>query len=239
MISACPNCGKPFNLTESQQQKIESALAALPAGKSLKFNCPHCQQPVEVHRQGQPEGAKTQAPAKQGGAGRHKHPDPPGPPDRTWLERGDLGSAEVLEDVPQVMILIKDEALQADIRQIFDDMGYKAVVPRSAEDALERMRFVNFSAVVMHSAFEGSLAASTIHAHLQTMAMPRRRYIFYVLIGPEFHTLYNLEALTSSANLVVNEADLSAFPLILKKGFRDYDELFGPYLAALEALGKK
>ncbi|MCJ7601796.1 MAG: hypothetical protein MUO63_09895, partial [Desulfobulbaceae bacterium] len=121
----------------------------------------------------------------------------------------------------------------------FDDMGYKAVMPRTAEDAIERMRFTNFAAVVLHFGFEGNLANSTVHTHMQGMSMPKRRYIYYVLIGPEFRTLYNLEALSDSANLVINEADISAFPLVLKKGFRDYDELFGPYLAALESLGKK
>jgi endogenous inhibitor of DNA gyrase (YacG/DUF329 family) len=234
MISACPNCGKTLNLTESQQQKIDHAVAALAPGKSLKFNCPHCQKPIEVPREA-PEAVR---PPKQPQASRAL-PGPPGPPDRSWLERGDLGSGEVLEDVPHVLILVKDEQIQADIAQFFDDMGYKAVMPRTAEDAIERMRFTNFSAVVLHSGFEGSLAASTVHAHMQGMAMPKRRYIYYVLIGPEFHTLYNLEALSNSANLVVNETDISAFPLVLKKGFRDYDELFGPYLAALEGMGKK
>jgi endogenous inhibitor of DNA gyrase (YacG/DUF329 family) len=233
MISACPNCGKTLNLTEAQRQKIESAVAALAPGKSLKFNCPHCQKPIEMQN-----GGAAGRPAPQPAAA-HTLPEPPGPPDRGWLERGDLGSGEVFEDVPQVMILVKDEQMQADIVQYFDDMGYKAIVPRTAEDALERMRFGNFAAIVLHSRFEGDLAHSTVHNLLQTMAMPRRRYIYYVLIGPEFHTLYNLEALTNSANLVINDKDLSAFPLVLKKGLRDYDELFGPYLAALEALGKK
>ena len=235
MISACPNCGKTLNLTESQQQKIDNAVAALPPGKSLKFNCPHCQKPIEVQPDA-PEavGQPPKLPAAVGTL-----PEPPGPPDRSWLERGDLGSGEVLEDVPQVLILVKNEQIQSDIAQFFDDMGYKAMMPRTAEDAIERMRFTNFAAVVLHSGFEGNLANSTVHVHMQGMSMPKRRYIYYVLIGPEFHTLYNLEALSNSANLVINEADISAFPLVLKKGFRDYDELFGPYLAALESLGKK
>jgi hypothetical protein len=238
MISACPNCGKTLNFTEVQQQKIDQAVAALPPGKSLKFNCPHCHKPIEVQRE-EPAGGRHPATKKPAAPAVQGLPEPPGPPDRSWLERGDLGSGEVLEDVPQVMILVKNEQIKADIVQYFDDMGYKAVLPHTPEDALERMRFTNFSAVVLHSGFEGKLAESTVHASMQGMSMPKRRYIYYVLIGPEFNTLYNLEALSNSANLVINEADISAFPLVLKKGFRDYDELFGPYLAALEALGKR
>ncbi|MFH1215624.1 MAG: hypothetical protein V1706_03880 [Pseudomonadota bacterium] len=164
---------------------------------------------------------------------------PPEPPDLGWLDRGDLGSGEVIEDVPQVLILVQDEEVKVDMARFFDDMGYKPVLPKTAEDALERMRFTNVAAVVLHSNFEGTLAESSVHAHMQSLSMNKRRYIFYVLVGSEFHTLYNLEALANSANLVINENDLSAFPLVLKKGLRDYEELFGPYLAALETMGKK
>jgi hypothetical protein len=71
------------------------------------------------------------------------------------------------------------------------------------------------------------------------MPMQKRRSIYYTLIGPEFHTLYNLEALHGSANLVINDNELPDLPIILKKSFREYDELFGPFLAALRAEGKK
>jgi hypothetical protein len=71
------------------------------------------------------------------------------------------------------------------------------------------------------------------------MAMARRRYVFYVLIGPEFRTLYDLEALANSANLVVNDSDTGHFSIILKRGMNEYQELFGPYLQALGNYGVK
>jgi len=71
------------------------------------------------------------------------------------------------------------------------------------------------------------------------MAMSRRRYIFYILVGPEFRTLYDLEALANSANLVVNDSDASHFSIILKRGMNDYNDLFGPYLEALGNYGVK
>ena len=241
MVSVCPSCGQKLNLTDAQQQKIENALGNLPPGKSLKFNCPHCQKPIEVKADEPVAAAEAEPPAAEAG----KVPvqqgalDPPAPPDLSWLERGDLGQGEIIEDVPQVLVLVKDEEIQAAVIQLFEDMGYKPVMPHNASEAIEKMRFTSFSAVVLHSNFEGSLADSSFHAHMQTMSMTKRRYIYYVLIGPEFHSMFNLEALSNSANLVINEKEISAFPLILKKGFRDYDELFGPYLAALDAMGKK
>ncbi len=239
MISACPNCGQTLNLNEGQQQKIENALASLAPGKSLKFNCPHCLKPIELQAG---DAAATKKPAVKAGSGSPSLKgviSPPAAPALDWLERGDLGKGEVVEDVPQVLILIKDESLQGNVVGLFEDLGYKAVIPQGAAEAIELMRFTSYEAVVLHTGYEGSLAESTFHASMQSMSMTKRRYIFYVLMGPELHSMYNLEALSQSANLVVNEKEITAFPLILKKGFRDYDELFGPYLSALQAVGKK
>lgn len=239
MISACPNCGQTLNLNEVQRQKIEKALASLAPGKFLKFNCPHCQKAIELQAGDAATAAKPTAQSAAASTAAKGGIVPPTPPELDWLERGDLGKGEIVEDVPQVLILVEDISLQENIIGLFEDLGYKAVLPHSAAEAIELMRFTNYEAVVLRSVYEGSLAQSTFHAHMQALPMSRRRYIFYVLIGPELHSMYNLEALSLSANLVVNEKEITAFPLILKKGFRDYDELFGPYLAALQDVGKK
>ena len=71
------------------------------------------------------------------------------------------------------------------------------------------------------------------------MAMERRRDIFYILFGPQFHSLYDLEALAYSANLVVSEQDLKFFDIILRKAIPAYEDLFAPILEELTAYGKR
>ena len=66
------------------------------------------------------------------------------------------------------------------------------------------------------------------------MWQQRRRLLYYVLVGPDVHTCYNLQALALSANLVINERELAFVEVILRKGFREYVELFGPFLEVLE-----
>jgi hypothetical protein len=73
---------------------------------------------------------------------------------------------------------------------------------------------------------------------MSEMSMQRRRYLFYILIGPEFNTLYNLEALANSANLVVNEKDLLHLGLALRRAIPMYEELFGPFMEELTSAGK-
>ncbi len=229
MISECPHCQHPFS--SGHQKKIEQAYAALPMGKSLKFNCPTCQMAVDITATAQQSAAA---------AGTKIKGNMPQPPSLNWLKTGTIADKEVLDDFSLVMILMpNDHQARNTIATIYEGLGYKPVFPNSASDGIERMRFTEYAAVVLHSRYEGMLADSIFHAHMCEMPMQKRRSIYYVIIGPEFHTLYNLEALHNSANLVVNDNELPDLPIILKKSFRDYDELFAPLLAALRTEGKK
>lgn len=240
MISTCPHCQQQLGLTESQQQQIESALAVLESGKKLKFACPQCQKPIEV---GPDATVKTDTIVSASGlrpssvqkdTGDFSQPQAP---DISWLTGGELSEKDIIDDIPQVLVLISDEIIREKITDAFEAMGYKPECPGSPKEAMGRMRFVEFDAVVLHVNYEGSLEGSTVHSLLKSMMMPKRRRIYYMLIGSDFHTLYDIEALAHSANLVVNESDIDNIGLILRKGLRDYEELFGPFLSALEAKG--
>jgi hypothetical protein len=82
------------------------------------------------------------------------------------------------------------------------------------------------------------LENSSFHRFLRSLNMSRRRYIFYVLIGEEFKTLYDLQALASSANLVVNDNDIPHFSLLLRKSIPEYETLFGPLMEELRMSGR-
>lgn len=250
MIDQCPHCQKTLSLNEAQKNKISNALAALPPGRLLKLNCPSCQQPIELQGDGSlanapapgPETAPAAAapkPAATPGPEK-KAPEPPAPPDTGWLESGTFKEEEVIEDVPMSLILMEPGPKRDLIAQVLSEANSLPVFPGTARAAIEQMQFGNFATVVLHSGFEtGGLAASTFHAHMRKMAMRRRRYIIYVLLGPEFKTLYDLEALAASANLVVNEADVDRFGVIFKKAQQDHDKLFGPLIEALATEGRK
>jgi CheY-like chemotaxis protein len=167
-------------------------------------------------------------------------PDAPQPPDISWLARGDLDEGEDwVEDVPTALLLVPAASGREIVAGAFKGLGYQIVEAASVAEALERLRFAKFSAVVFHTAFEEEGLAGSFHRHLQAMPMDKRRYIFYVLIGPDFKTLYDLEALAHSANLVVNGRDLKHLPVILKKSLRDYEELFNPLIMTLREYGKR
>lgn len=236
MLTSCPHCHAPLHFTEGQMAKIQASLESLQEGKVLKLGCPHCKQAIAVDRQGNPVTEKA-APSARRPSGA---PDPPAPPELSWLKSGEFEAREIVEDVPQVLLAVRDDGLRRVIGETFSDLGYLPVAVQDVDAAMDRMRFESFKAVVYHTGFEDkSLAESSFHQYLAHMAMSERRYIYYILVGPELHTLYDLEALTLSANLVVNDHEVPKFEVILRRGLTDYEMLFGPFLSAMREYGKK
>lgn len=231
MINSCPHCKSSLKLGEAQQAKLQAALAALEPGKKLTIKCPACQKPILLDANGT-AGPAAAGPAKPAIA-------PPGPPDLGWLKEGKIGDDDRAEDMPMALLLFPEGQQLELVRDAIETVGYQVVRAKNVQEAQERMRFVNFACIVLHSRFEGpSLDKSVFHNYIREMTMTRRRYLFYILIGPEFSTLYNLQALAYSANLVVNEKDLLHLGIALRKAIPVYEELFGAYMEELTSAGK-
>ena len=236
MIDTCPNCQEELNLSDTQKRKIQLALDKLPPGNLLKLGCPHCQKPFELKPDGTLPGQAGTRPIPAGGLKGARKVDikPPSPPDLDWLTSGQVQDKEVIEDTPMALIMIKKGPGLNSVWEAFEGEGFLPVFAKSIDDALERMQFTPFAAVILHSRFEGdSLNSNKLHIYMRKMAMLRRRNIHYTLIGPEFQTLYDLQALSNSANLVVNDNELNNFRLILKKSLNENQKLFGPFAEAL------
>lgn len=226
MLTHCPFCLQPLQFNDEQVARLEQALTQLAPGKLLTLKCPLCRQAVALDKSGQPPQKND------------VQVQPPPPPDLDWLHTGLFQGEEKVEDVPMALVLHPPGEQRKRIGEALETVGYQVFMADSAADALQRMRFVNFACVVLYDKLEGSLAESTFHAHMRNLAMDRRRYMFYILLGDGFHTLYHLEALAHSANLTVNTNDLRHLDVILRKAIPTYEELFGAFLEELSAHGK-
>ncbi|MBW2465855.1 MAG: hypothetical protein JRF02_01010 [Deltaproteobacteria bacterium] len=245
MIDTCPNCHEALNLSDAQKAKVQAALAKLPAGNLLKLACPHCQKPFELKQDGtlpaeQPKAKPATGPGGRPLKGARKVDiPPPPPPDISWLTSGQAQSKEVVEDTPLALILMKSGPGLNTVREAYEAEGFLPVFVDSIEEGLNRMQFSVFSAVLLHSRFEGdSLDSNSFHMYMRKMEMNRRRNMHYTLVGPEFQTLYDLQALSNSANLVVNDNELNNFGIIFKKSLNETQKLFGPLVESLVNHGK-
>ena len=227
MLTHCPTCRQSLQLTAEQITWLEQTLSQLAPGKTLAMKCPACRGTIPLDKSGRPLASGAN-PVR-----------PPPPPNLDWLQSGLYQGEEKVEDVPMALLLHQPGEQRKHVSEALEAVGYQVFMADSVDDAMERMRFVNFSCVAFQADMEGTLEQSTFHAYMCNLAMERRRYLFYILIGDIFHTLYDLEALAYSANLTVNTADLRHFDLILRKSIPSYEELFGPLLEELSAYGKR
>lgn len=226
MISQCPHCRETLPFTQEQKAKLEQALAALAPGKLLTLKCPLCSKAVKLDNKG-----RTQL--------EQKGVQPPSPPNLEWLTSGAYQGEEKVEDVPTALLLYTPSPERDRIVEAIESIGYQIIVEENTEDAMERMRFVNVACVIYEAEKDGPLDSSTFHRYMRTMSMERRRYLFYILIGSSFNTLYNIEALAHSANLVINAKELEFVETILRKSIPEYEELFGPLMEEMGAFGKR
>ena len=222
MNITCKACGK----THKTNSKIEKSIRNLAAGQKIRLKCSNCEEQIVLGKESLPGGGTA-------------HVKPPEPPDTSWLADGDFEEESVVSDIPQAMVLIKDEKTREQVVGALTGLGYRAETVDNVSDAIEKMQFFDYSSIVMHSSFDGNnLNDNSFHKLMSSMSMSRRRYIFYVLLGPEFRTFYNLQALACSANLVVSDKDTAHFGVILRKSIPEYEELFGPFMEELKVQGR-
>ena len=237
MIVNCPNCDKQLKLSD----KISESVQRLGPGKKIKVKCVQCDAPfdldVNILKQSRSERHQVRHEQdKSLGGGKVK---PPAPPDTEWLMDSSFTEKEVVEDIPRALVLMPDSANRDAVVQAATAFGYRVEQAFTPEETIEKMRFVNYAAVFLHDQFEpGGFGSGKFHQFMRLMNMSRRRYIFYVLLGEQFQTLYDLQALAYSANLVVGNSEIPYIGTVLKKAIPEFETLFGPLMEELQVVGK-
>jgi hypothetical protein len=237
MTVNCPHCGKQLKLSD----KIWESLQQLGPDRKIKVKCVHCAVPFGLDAKSIIPPSPTNNPGRTGTippvkSGKVK---PPAPPDIEWLKEGAFEEKEVVEDIPGALVLMPDTSSREIVVKAASGFGYRVELASTPEEAIDKMRFVNYAAVFLHDCFEpGGIESGKFHRFMREMNMSRRRYIFYVVIGEKFNTLYDLEALAYSVNLVINDAEIPLVGTVLKKAIPEFETLFGPLMEELRVIGK-
>ena len=156
-------------------------------------------------------------------------PAPP-PPDISWLINGMVETATSQTDASlTALVVIVAEQAKTMVEKGLIEMGYAVDTALSMEQAIQKLQTVQYNVIICGT----DITLRDLHQYICRLSSPRRRKIYYALVGPRLHTLYNLEALALSANLVINDQDLQELESILRKGLSDYEHLFRPLLDCL------
>ncbi len=222
---------------------MSESIKTLGPGRSIRIKCPGCSETIILDNSilsiGSSNGQSAEIKSPPQTTIGNTPIKPPAAPDIAWLADGIFDEEQVIEDIPLALVLMDSGPHRDTIVESIESIGYKTEIVQSSLEAMEKMQFVEYSAVVLHSQYEGNgLSTSPFHKFMCNMSMSRRRFIFYTLVGNEFKTLYNLQALAHSANLVVNDEEIPYFSIIIRKAIPEYEELFGPITEELRIHGK-
>lgn len=243
----CPHCSKSIHLSA----KAKASVKALAPDKVIRIKCPACSNIVRINRNFQTSKVKELSNSKlPGDPGSPAKPKPvfgkewirpPDAPDISWLQEDVQEDDERVGDdeATLALVLVREEQGRESVVKAIEGMGYRVELVDSSEEAIEKMEFGNYAMVALHSRFEGpGINTSVFHMHMRALRMAERRYIFYFLIGPEFQSLYELQALIYSANLVVNDKEIPKLGVILLKKIPEYETLFGKIIEEIRIQGK-
>ncbi len=234
MIAICPHCQKKLNLSA----KTEESIKLLGPGKSVRLACPQCGGAIALDATMVNAVATTQAVSSLPKVTGQQIPPPP-PPDLSGLSSFHAEGKTTMEDVPKVLIMMPSSSDYYLVANAMESMGYQCSFVQSADEAMDKMQFIKYDSIILYSPYKnGALEKSVFHQFMRAMNMNKRRHIFYILIGPDFHTLYDLQALACSANLVVNEQDLPQISIILRTAIPHYEAMFGTIISETNTLGR-
>lgn len=184
-----------------------------PPKKAIGLKSPH--RPVKKFRNRRPLTGKS---------------GPPRPPDISWLYDNSHQEPENAETkLAPALITGLEYRDEFDICTHVQKLNYTPEIILETTDALIALQNFNYGMVINFS----SLINDAFHERLIEIGGEKRRSMFYILIGSGYSTLYNLEALAHSANLVINTSDMMDFDKILDKSLQDYQKIFGPIIELL------
>jgi predicted Zn finger-like uncharacterized protein len=226
MEVVCSNC----------QARLKIPDEKIPDTGRVTANCPKCKGKISFEKS-QPE------------------PEPPSQ-EETLEETPDVDS-EILEEDSEyrdedpfsldlyeegaklALLMLSETEAETGLREAAEGLLHKAILPKNAGEAINKMRFHQFDLLVLSEHFEGiPWAQSPILHYLNRLPMHTRRKSFLVLLGSEFSTMDRMTAFGLSADLVVNPKDMNEVAGILKAALWNHENFYGAFTETLNELGK-
>ena len=207
----CSSCAKEINIPDEK----------VPQGQAFNLNCPGCKTKMRVDQHLQPEPAALDA--------------------SSMLVDEDFEDDEEIEiyDEHDQIALILDRQNDDLWTTALTELDFKLQRAKSPEHAVHKLRFNQYHVVALHEKFgDTTLKTSPLYEFVRDMPMDTRRKTFVALVGENFKTLDNMEALAYSVNLVINQNDFDQLETILKKSIGDNETFYKVYRETMTALGK-
>lgn len=144
-----------------------------------------------------------------------------------------------MSDAP-ALICVDEGDRRTAVAAALKELGYAAVIPNDAADAVDRLRKVAFQVVVVDETYAGGSALDNAALKaLNAMVMSVRRYIFVALLAADVKTLDNAAAFARSVNAVINVSDVAQLAPLLRRAVEENDAFYRVFREVLAAAGKR
>jgi len=211
----CSSCAREINIPDNK----------IPQGQAFNLNCPSCKTKIRVDQ----------------------HLEPPESDPKVPFDAASLVVDDGFEEEEEIEIYDEHDKIALILDRQNDDLWvtaltdleYKLQRAKSPEHAIHKLRFNQYHVVAMHEQFgDSTLETSPLYEFIRDMPMDTRRKTFIAMVGENFKTLDNMEALAYSVNLVINQKDFDQLGAILKKSIGDNETFYRVYRETMTALGK-
>ncbi|MFQ5673883.1 MAG: hypothetical protein ACE5G9_12385 [Nitrospinales bacterium] len=221
----CSSCNRAINIPDEK----------LPKNKAFSIACPGCKEKIKVDQHLRP-AAPASAPAQQ--KQKKEALDIDSLVESHEFE-GDDDDEQVFYEENAKIALILDDQNKETWTQKLNELDYKIQYAKSPEHAAHKMKFTQFHLIILNKNFgDVSLEKNVAYQMLLDMQMSTRRKIFLVLVGDNFKSMNNMQAFSTSANMVFNPKDMGKFAQILKQAISDNDLFYKNFRETLTTLGK-
>ena len=132
-----------------------------------------------------------------------------------------------------------DPAIKEKISAAVKALGYMITEAASAKDALKKMRFHTYDAVILNERFDTAAPdENDVLQYLENLSMVTRRDIFVALVSERFRSMDNMAAFNKSVNLVINTKNIDDVGTILKRGISENAAFYHVFRETLKKEGR-
>ncbi len=225
----CSKCGKMILITDDR----------VPENKIFTLTCPQCKNKISMTDRVKNEVA---SPARDSFClSIPESPGPESPPVSQHIPVLQVGlpkeGIDFFDEGDKTALICDDKNTDL-LKATMDKLDYKISIAKGVNDAITKLRFTRYDAIILNENFAGcSPAGNPILDYIQPMPMVKRREIFVALLGQDLRTMDNMAAFLKSVNVVINTNEIRNIRNILKRSIEANDRFYKVFKDSLKVKG--
>jgi predicted Zn finger-like uncharacterized protein len=211
---------------DSCQSKFKIADEKIPAGKTARFPCPKCKSKITIK-----PGEETQPAEEPADAGQDVDFGFEEEEDTDYESESADSVFDFTEEEGKVALVCESDAVVKEkVLRALDLLEYHVVEAKDNRDALRKMRYKVYDAVVVDEYFSTKNPDDNgVVIYIQRLTMDVRRKIFVALISDRFRTMDYIMAFNKSVNIIVNKKNMDDVEKILARNIAEYEMSYRIY----------